>query len=60
MYRCLNCEAVFEEPEVKEFTEMVEYWGAMVPMVTSEVYCPKCGDEEFEEIDEIEEDEEEL
>ena len=58
MFKCWECDAVFNEPDIKEFTDMVEYWGAMVPMVTSEVYCPECGSEDFEELIEIEEEEE--
>lgn len=54
MYRCWNCDAVFEEPVYKEFTEHYEAWGREFSEKYTESYCPKCGDEEFEEIEEEE------
>lgn len=54
-YVCEDCGAIFDEPEVKRWTEnhgseMQEAWAIPV--------CPECGSEEFEEIenDEFEED----
>ena len=49
MFKCWECDAVLNEPDIKEFTDMVEYWGAIVPMVTSSVYCPERGSEDFDE-----------
>jgi len=58
MYKCNHCQAIFEEPVVKRFKEMHEWWGAMVPYEYTEVYCPECGEEDFEEYQEDEEEEE--
>jgi hypothetical protein len=58
MYKCWNCEALFEEPVYKEFTEEYEAWGHIADISYTESYCPICGDEDFEEIEEIDEEEE--
>ena len=50
MYKCNNCNIVFEEPTVKEFTEQHEAWGRKFTETYTESYCPKCGDEDFEEV----------
>lgn len=57
MYKCWNCEAVFEEPDYKEFTEEYEAWGVKFKEKHVNIFCPKCGDEEFEEYYELKEDE---
>lgn len=60
MYKCWNCEAVFEEPVYKEFMEEYEAWGRKFKEKHVEMYCPKCGDDEFEEYTEEEEEDEYL
>ena len=57
-YKCWNCEAIFEEPVYKEFWEHYEAWGRNFTEKHTEVFCPRCGDEEFEEYYELEEEEE--
>ncbi|MGB3972846.1 MAG: hypothetical protein WBL58_01605 [Peptococcia bacterium] len=57
MYKCWNCEAIFEEPVYKEFTEEYEAWGRNFTEKHVEALCPECGDDEFEEWIEEEEDE---
>lgn len=57
MYKCWNCEAIFEEPVYKKFTYEDDAWGHIADISYTEAYCPKCGDEEFEEWIEEEEDE---
>ena len=55
MYKCWNCEAICEEPVYKKFTYEDDAWGHIADISYTEAYCPKCGDEEFEEIEEEEE-----
>ena len=39
MYKCIECEAIFEDPETWE-EDRGEYWG--VPCTETVSGCPKC------------------
>jgi len=58
MYICNNCGYIFEEPTTKEFYEDYEAWGQEFTEKYIESYCPKCGDEDFDDYIESEEEEE--
>lgn len=51
MYKCENCNRIFEEEELIEETvyDTVEYWGQNVSMPYSFYKCPECGSEDIEE-----------
>ena len=58
MYRCCNCDEVFDEDEFETSHECVgEFWGS--PAYQDYDVCPYCGSYDFEEYEEEEEDEEE-
>ena len=56
-YICEDCGAIFDEPEVRRWTEnhgngIVEDWAMDI--------CPVCGSEDYEEIDDDGDDEDSL
>ena len=60
MYKCENCENIFEDAELVE-TTYSDYLGveSHLGYMTLEYYvCPHCHSEEIEEIDEYDEDDE--
>ena len=51
MFRCEDCEAIFDEPAVER--ELIgEYWGT--PAYENFVCCPKCGSDFIEGVEDDE------
>lgn len=51
MYRCTHCKHLFEEPEVRSYTECVgEFWGTPAYDTFTDEHCPDCGSDDFEEV----------
>jgi DNA-directed RNA polymerase subunit RPC12/RpoP len=55
MYKCENCGAIFSEQRMIQESRG-EYWG--VPCYETMYYCPKCGNEDFDEYEDEDEDDE--
>lgn len=59
MYKCRCCGAIFEEPRIRKYKEISEFWGIPRCELLVEMTCPECDDYDFREYDEDEEEEEE-
>ena len=62
MFRCFNCNVVFEEPEYEEIC--LEHYYGVGSMFSNYHYssiciCPYCGSEDFDEEIDLDEDYEE-
>lgn len=53
MYRCYNCNAVFREPVVREYTQTSEHFGFPATEKMRDLFCPECGEECVEEFDDL-------
>ena len=54
-YKCEDCGAWFDKPDIREIREYREFWGAPCYETMYEERCPKCGSEYIEEVDDNEE-----
>lgn len=52
IYRCLDCNETFREPELKVYEEPSEYWGAQVSEEIVIELCPHCGSEDIDKVNE--------
>lgn len=45
-FKCEHCGTIVREEDIlsKTYVDMVEYWGADVPCVTTEYICPVCSE----------------
>lgn len=50
MWKCYDCEAIFEEPATTYQENVGDYWGA--PAYETFDCCPKCKSDNIDEIDE--------
>ena len=57
-YKCENCGCVFDEPNIRKYSETTEYWGVVETRTLEEELCPECNDEDIREYNEEDEEEE--